>query len=99
MISYAISAVHVKRWAWAGSFRRSRPRHAGLNFFVWCFAISGLACVPVALGVGCNPVVRCDCWALEISGASEETNLLVIIDEQNNIDPLRRAMESRLIFC
>lgn len=68
MISDAFSSVHVKLRAWTRSGRGGRPRVAGLNFFVWCFAISGLACISVALGVTCNPVVRRDCCFLVLKG-------------------------------
>ena len=60
MISNAFSADHVKLCAWAGSCGGSRPRFARVNFLLWCFAIGGLACIPVPLGVTSGPVVKRD---------------------------------------
>ena len=100
MISNAFSAVHVKLCAWTGSCRGSRPRFVGLKFFVWCFAISRLACIPVALVVTCDPVVGRDCRVLVICDSSwGGTNLLVIMVNQINVDSLRRAMGAMLILC
>ena len=100
MISNAFGAVLVQQRACTRSCGGSRPRYVSPNFFVWSYATSCHDCITVALGVTCNPVVRRDCGTIVKKGRIVGgTNPLGIIDKQNNVDPLRRAMESMLILC